>query len=293
MLTSQATAVQYIKRFYLTNSVMSYHPRSIMLTALFLATKIESRLMPARDMAHILHKLPSLENITADEIVAAEFVLTQGLLFNLDVRHPSRGLKGAYIEFQMLLAIMKSKDLPKGLEKLKSPQGGNIKDYLKSKYTDAEKFAKRTHRAYGLANNTLKNEAVLSDAYFLYTPSQIVLAALLVADEELALDLYHIRMSRESSDEKLLQIVKSCMAEMKKATGSWRETLPKAARSIDRKLHFCRNPEKADLVERHKAQKRDAAGADGKLDEAVAKKRKLERERVEKEGNDLFGPALK
>ena len=31
---------------------------------------------------------------------------------------------------------------------------------------------------------------------------------------------------------------------------------------------------------------------DGKVDENVAKRRKLEREKTEKEGDDLFGPSL-
>ena len=63
------------------------------------------------------------------------------------------------------------------------------------------------------------------------------------------------------------------------------------AKKIDKKLHFCKNPEKADLVERHRAVKRDAA-ADGKLDESLAKKRRLEREKMERDADDLFGPSL-
>ncbi|KAK3077252.1 hypothetical protein LTS18_010818, partial [Coniosporium uncinatum] len=37
-----ATAVQYLKRFYLTNSPMTYHPKQIMPAALFLATKTDN-----------------------------------------------------------------------------------------------------------------------------------------------------------------------------------------------------------------------------------------------------------
>ncbi|KAF8642247.1 hypothetical protein AX16_009522 [Volvariella volvacea WC 439] len=35
----QATAITYLKRFYLKNTVMDWHPKNVMLTALFLATK--------------------------------------------------------------------------------------------------------------------------------------------------------------------------------------------------------------------------------------------------------------
>ena len=61
---------------------------------------------------------------------------------------------------------------------------------------------------------------------------------------------------------------------------------------IDKKLYQCRIPEKMDLVGINKAQKRDGIEPDGKLDGGVAKKRKLERERLERDGGDLFGPAL-
>ena len=35
------TALQYFKRFYLSNSVMDYHPKEILVTAAYLATKSE------------------------------------------------------------------------------------------------------------------------------------------------------------------------------------------------------------------------------------------------------------
>jgi cyclin H len=288
-----------MKRFYITNSVMSYHPRSIMITALFLATKIEHQHISARNLASKLNNVPSLESITAEDIPAPEFILTQGLLFNLDIRHPHRALKGAFIELQMLLELMKASSIPQGLENLSLNDNGPaaVRAYLIEKYNSPEALSNRAKKIYHRANDTLKTEAVLSDAYFLYTPPQIVLAALLLADEELALDLYKIRMKKQtngdSDDSKdlVLETARSCASLLRQAGPAWRTRLGKTARAIDRKLHFCRNPEKADLVERHKAQKRDAT-VDGKLDEGLAKKRRLEREKNEKEADDLFGPSL-
>ena len=61
---------------------------------------------------------------------------------------------------------------------------------------------------------------------------------------------------------------------------------------IDKKLYKCRNPEKIDLVGINKAVKRDGGDAVGGADEKVVKKRKLERERSEREGDDIFGGPL-
>lgn len=61
---------------------------------------------------------------------------------------------------------------------------------------------------------------------------------------------------------------------------------------IDKKLYKCRNPEKIDLVGINKAVKRDGGHGAGGMDEKVVKKRKLERERSEKEGADIFGGPL-
>lgn len=61
---------------------------------------------------------------------------------------------------------------------------------------------------------------------------------------------------------------------------------------IDKKLYKCRNPEKIDLVGINKVVKRDGGHGVGGMDEKVVKKRKLERERREKEGADIFGGPL-
>lgn len=65
----------------------------------------------------------------------------------------------------------------------------------------------------------------------------------------------------------------------------------KALMGIDKKLYKCRNPEKMDLVGMHKAQKRDGKEGEG-LDEKVVKKRRMERERVEREGEEVFGGVI-
>lgn len=60
---------------------------------------------------------------------------------------------------------------------------------------------------------------------------------------------------------------------------------------LETKLEGCRDPSTRDLVKAFAAMKQ-GGDEDGKIDENVAKRRKLEREKSEKEGEDLFGPSL-
>ena len=62
----------------------------------------------------------------------------------------------------------------------------------------------------------------------------------------------------------------------------------KEIKGLSKKLTKCRNPEKIDLVGLQKAKREGSVE-----DERAAKKRKTEREIVEKEGEDLFGPDIK
>jgi cyclin H len=301
---AQATSIQFIKRFYLTNSVMSYHPLEIMTTALFLATKTENHYISLKDYASILAQVPGLEKVTGEDILAPEYILTQGLRFCFDVRHPHRALKGAYIELQLLLGLAKGDATPPTWR----PKGGEkeLQKRLLASYGTPAKFGQRIERTYGKARKTLQGPAILSDAYFLYTPSQIMMAALWIADEELLTELVEFKFSfalpsssaAEGSEApsrppvgKVVNEIKNCAKLLLSVRFDDTTQLKKDATRVDRKLHFCRNPEKLDLVGLNQAQKRDA-GKNGMLDENLAKKRKLEREKSMKEAEDVFGPSL-
>jgi cyclin H len=250
---------------------MTYHPKQIMMCALFLATK--------SDHWHIsLHKFASrIGNATEEDVKAPEFLLMQGLRFTLDVRHPMRGLEGGVGE--MLTFI---------------EDGALLMD-------EKEKHAaqKRVGTAAERASNILRTAAQMTDAYFLFTPSQIWLAALQVADHDLintylAKKLDYIGAEGLSLREKLKKTVSSCselLASYKSPNDDPAEA--KEMKRIGKKLHLCQNPEKVDLVavtRAKAAEKRE--GADGSDAEKALKKRKMERESLEKYG-DVFGPELK
>jgi cyclin H len=271
----QATAVQYIKRFYITNSVMTYHPSDMVKTALYFATKTENHYMRLSKFAE------SIDKTKAEDVLASEFLLTQGLRFTFDVRHPFRALEGAVMELQAI-ANQGIQALP-GQDELQVPEElGDING--------------RIRNAHGAAREYLKTSALLTDVYFHYTPSQIMFSALFLADLELISWYLSTKFPPESSGsalEKVRETLQGCAnmlsAVSPKSAPSDEEKTE--ARILSKKLKKCRNPEKIDLVAANRAAKRD--GAEDGPDEKVIKKRKMERERVEKEGSDLFGPALK
>lgn len=246
---------------------MTYHPTDILKTALFFATKTENFYFRLTKFAD------AIVGTEPEDVLASEFLLTQGLRFTFDVRHPFRALEGAVMELQAL-----------AYGHFPVLQGGNA---AVDRPTNMEK---RVRDAHGKAREYLKTSALLTDVYFHFTPSQIMMASLSLSDPELT-DWY-IAQKFPANDgaaqevrKKLLGTVDKC-ADMLRAV----EPEPSAAekKALAKKLKKCRNPEKMDLVGLQKA-KREGDG----VDEKVIKKRKLEREQSAKEGEELFGPEIK
>ncbi|OCT50441.1 hypothetical protein CLCR_07069 [Cladophialophora carrionii] len=282
-----ATATQYLRRFYLTQSPMTYHPKAILPSALYLATKADHFYLPLSRFVAELH------NISEDDVKAPEFLLLQGLRFTLDVRHPMKGLQGGHVEMNVLAEEGK-------LGAIEPGRGSE----------------KRIGVAADQAKKLLATAAQLTDAYFLFTPSQIWLGALMVADRDLCeaylnykfeaiVDAVERQAGSQTSDvdiaalqTKLLATINSCAELLQSYTPPEEEsaTQRKEMRRIGKKLNVCQNPEKTDIVavaRAKAAEKREgSATGSGSDAEKVAKKRRLERERAEREG-DVFGPALK
>ncbi len=268
----QATAIQFLRRFYLTNSPMTYHPKQILTCALFLATKTDHWHIP---LSAFVDKIPGTEE---KDVRAPEFLLMQGLRFTLDVRHPMRGLEGGIGEILQLLK-----------EKIMRLDGPDPKI--------------RVGKAADRASQWLRVAAQMTDVYFIYTPSQIWLAALTAADSDLAngylsSKMDHLGPAAAKHRTKLELTVGSCAQILStyksedEADGAEQKEMKREMKRIGRKLHLCQNPEKMDIVavtKQKAAEKREGSESDK---ERVLKKRKLERERLEQDG-DVFGPSLK
>ncbi|KPV77706.1 uncharacterized protein RHOBADRAFT_51524 [Rhodotorula graminis WP1] len=88
-----ATALSYLKRFYLRNTAMDYHPKDIMLTCVFLATKTENFAISIDTFAAKVKVLPA-------DILALEFLVSQSLHFEYKVHHAHLALSGLVLDMQ-------------------------------------------------------------------------------------------------------------------------------------------------------------------------------------------------
>ncbi|KAI0068422.1 cyclin-like protein [Artomyces pyxidatus] len=142
----EATGISYLKRFYLKNTVMDWHPKNVMLTALFLATKTTNN--PISLEAYT----SNIPRTSASDVLDLEFLVAQSLAFEFAIWHAHRALWGLWLDVQ---------DLPN------APNRDDLQ-----KYYDTAVQHVRTSR--------------LTDAELIYPPSQIALACLSLADSDLA-----------------------------------------------------------------------------------------------------------
>ncbi|NXG17144.1 CCNH protein, partial [Grallaria varia] len=137
------TACMYFKRFYLNNSVMEYHPRIIMLTCAFLACKVDEFNVSSAQFVGNLRESPLGQEKALEQILEYELLLIQQLNFHLIVHNPYRPFEGFLIDLKTRYPVLEN---PEVLRK-------TADDFL--------------------------NRVALTDAYLLFTPSQIALTAIL------------------------------------------------------------------------------------------------------------------
>jgi len=280
---------------------MTYHVQNILRTSLFLATKSEFLRENVETFA-----ANSGRNVTAESVLAAEHLVMQGLRYNLDVRHPFRGLKGVLLELTQIAHAKYDGPGEHGTSVEMQARMQNVPPAAGSPATapTIAGMEARITNAYTHASKALKTAALFTDAYFLYTPSQIMLAAHLLADEPLTLFYLSLKIPSPSpSSSKMLSTLRACANLLSSHRLYTYTTLPQAeadareaqhqaeVQALIAKLKLCRDPDKVDLVKLNQAQKRDAVGEEG-LDAHKAKKRKLAREGYEKESDAFWGPEL-
>lgn len=281
---------------------MTYEGQNISRTAMFIANKAESYFLNAENYAARFGS-----KATAEKVLAPEYLIIQALRYNLDVRHPFRGLKGGHLEL-IELAKGNLAALPNATETPAELQARMLllprkPDGPATRMSIAE-LEKRITDAYGFASHILKTAALLTDSYFLYTPSHIWLSAHLLADEPLTLFYLSTKLPSPSPmAAKTLATIRSCATLLSSHRSFNSDRIPpseKDARDkkekeevqvLVKKLRQCRDPDKIDLVKLNQAQKRDAVEGGG-LEESKAKRRKLQREGYEKEADDFWGPEL-
>ena len=308
----KATAAQYLKRFYLGTSVMHIHPKKIFPGCLYLATKAEHHYISLSSFTEKLNMWMGKSKVTSEEIVAPEFRITKGVRFTLTVRHPLRGLRGGLMELLVMAkgtaAVLPglgktAQQIQKDMMNLPLPAGSSLQAT-----NTAHDLEKRCLEAVGKATDILATGALLTDVYFLYTPAQIWLAALLAVDDHLGsfyLDTKFPIASNPSAYDttsastiddaelakaKIINLIRECASIMQAHSSGSAQTSKDELIRIDKKLYKC--TQKQETGGTNGAGKRNSVSAEvGLVDEKAAKKRKSERERREREG-DVFGGDL-
>ncbi|KAJ8006116.1 hypothetical protein DPEC_G00124910 [Dallia pectoralis] len=95
------TAIMYFRRFYLNNSLMEYHPRTIMLTCAYLSCKVdEFNVSSSQFVGNLVQESVSGQERALEQILEYELLLIQQLNFHLVVHNPYRPMEGLLIDLK-------------------------------------------------------------------------------------------------------------------------------------------------------------------------------------------------
>lgn len=91
------TSFHYFKRFYLRNSVMDYHPKEVLVTAVYLATKVEEFNV---SISQFVSNVQGNQERATNIILNNELLLLRELDFNLTIHNPFRAVEGLLIDIK-------------------------------------------------------------------------------------------------------------------------------------------------------------------------------------------------
>ncbi|XP_029618036.1 cyclin-H isoform X1 [Salmo trutta] len=138
------TAIMYFRRFYLNNSLMEYHPRTIMLICAYLSCKVdEFNVSSTQFVGNLVQESAAGQERALEQILEYELLLIQQLNFHLVVHTPYRPMEGLLIDIKTRYPLLEN---PESLRK-------SVDDFL--------------------------TRATLTDSGLLFPPSQIAMTAIL------------------------------------------------------------------------------------------------------------------
>ncbi|XP_049851913.1 uncharacterized protein LOC126328056 [Schistocerca gregaria] len=140
------TALTFLRRYYLYHSVIEYDPSEVTVTCLFIASKVEENREITAMKLHL-----TVKNFEIKNMIEIELPIMAGINFDLQVFLPFRPLYGFVLDLQDVV-----------------PQPDP--SYYSSLYSKAHSILLHSMR---------------TDAMFLYSPSQLALAALISASRSL------------------------------------------------------------------------------------------------------------
>jgi len=197
------TSFHYFKRFYLYNSIMDYHPKEILVTAVYLATKVEEFNV---SISQFVSNVQGNQERATKIILNNELLLLKELNFNLTIHNPYRAVEGLLIDI---------KTRCKHLEKVDSLR------------PDIESFL---------------DQVYLTDAPLIYAPSQLALAAIIHAAsrQKQNMDSYVTEMLFEGQGTPAIKNIVSCVRQVRIMVKSIPEPV-KVIKVLCERLDLCRN----------------------------------------------------
>ncbi|KAK0093944.1 hypothetical protein PV326_012293 [Microctonus aethiopoides] len=198
-----ATALHYFKRFYLRNSVMNYHPKEILVTCVYLSSKVEEFNV---SISQFVANLKGDREKASDIVLNNELLLMQQLNYNLTVHNPFRPVEGLMIDIKTRYSSL---DNPERLRP-------HIDDFLEKVF--------------------------LTDSVLLYAPSQIALAAILHAASKISANLDNYVTDILFSREHLAGIIEA-VRKIRSMAKSIDIPNKEVVKALEKKLDKCRNQE--------------------------------------------------
>lgn len=156
-----STASLLLKRFYLSNSVICFDPKAIMVAAAFLAAKVEDSTCDIRYLEEGTKQLGA--HVQIDEILKVEIDLIAGVDYDLWCLHP----------YKAVLAITE-----------------DLRGFLKSKEgihcVNRQVSGEDLRPIYDLAIEIVERLVFQSDIMLMKSPGKVGLAAMILANERLS-----------------------------------------------------------------------------------------------------------
>jgi len=209
-----ATALNYLKRFYLYNSVMDYHPKEIMVTCLFLACKVDEFNV---SLAQFVANIKGNQSRATTVILNNELFLMEQIKYNLKVHHPFKAIEGFLLDIK-----------------------------TRTRMSDPDRM--RTHI------DSFIDKLLFTDACLLFAPSQLALAAVLHSASQIKenLDSYVTDLLLGDTGSEHLKDLIEVVRRIRILHVRTADDHTKELSRISKKLDKCRNQENNPFSEKYK-----------------------------------------
>ena len=208
----KGTAHHYFRRFYLGNSVMDHHPKEILVTCVYLACKVEEFNV---SMAQFVANIQGNQERATKIILNNELLLMQELQFHLTIHNPFRAVEGMIIDI-----------------KTRHSAGAEVDSWR----PHIDKFL---------------DSVLLTNAFLIYSPSQIALAAIIHAASvhKVNVDSYVTQQLFEGQPQEAMIHIVTSVRNIRMMVKNMRPEPTQTIKSLCGRLESCRdqdnNPDSA------------------------------------------------